>query len=88
MKKALLNFKVRKKLTQKELGDMFSVSQGTVSEALRTTSNGERRFSVEKLDGVPKPKHVKGPIYALYVEKTMGIGQLPWDINSVGTNSE
>ena len=37
---------------------------------------------------VPKPKHVKGPIYALYVEKTMGIGQLPWDINSVGTNSE
>ncbi|MBA60741.1 MAG: hypothetical protein CMJ76_00055 [Planctomycetaceae bacterium] len=88
MREALFSFKVRKKLTQKELGDMFSVSQGTVSEALRTTSTGERRFSVEKLDGVPKPKHVKGPLYALHVEKTMGIGQLPWDIASVASDSE
>jgi len=75
MKVPLLHFKLEKKLTQKELGSMFHLSQGAVSEAIRTTNNGTRRYSVEKLD---KPKNANKTPYALTVEKTVGVGELPW----------
>jgi predicted XRE-type DNA-binding protein len=75
MREPLFHFKVRNKLSQKEIGNMFHLNQGTVSEALRTTRDGTRRYSVEKL---LKPKNGDKTLYALHVEKTVAVGELPF----------
>tara|TARA_R110001606_G_scaffold86701_1_gene196194 strand:+ start:2740 stop:2988 length:249 start_codon:yes stop_codon:yes gene_type:complete len=72
----LAEFKFEMELSQIALGSMFGLSQGAVSEALRTSLDGSRVFSISKAG---KCDRSGSQLYQMSVEKTISVGTLPWE---------
>tara|TARA_R110000824_G_scaffold82499_1_gene206782 strand:- start:51 stop:320 length:270 start_codon:yes stop_codon:yes gene_type:complete len=71
----LAEFKYEQDLSQVAIGSMFGLSQGAVSEALRTSLDGSRVFTISKAG---KCKDSGNPLWQLNVEKPISVGTLPW----------
>ena len=71
----LAEFKFEQELSQIAIGAMFGLSQGAVSEALRTSEDGSRVFSISKAG---KCDRSGVQLYQMTVEKTISVGTLPW----------
>tara|TARA_Y100000310_G_scaffold41754_1_gene39038 strand:+ start:1111 stop:1365 length:255 start_codon:yes stop_codon:yes gene_type:complete len=71
----LAEFKYEQELSQVAIGSMFGLSQGAVSEALRTSQDGSRVFTITR---VGRCKESGNPLWQLNVEKPISVGTLPW----------
>jgi|21_taG_2_1085346.scaffolds.fasta_scaffold07861_3 predicted transcriptional regulator len=71
----LAEFKYEQELSQVAIGSMFGLSQGAVSEALRTSADGSRVFTISKAG---KCEQSGNPLWQLNVEKPISVGTLPW----------
>jgi len=74
-KTPLAEFKYEQELSQIAIGAMFGLSQGAVSEALRTSKDGSRVFTISRAG---KCDRSGVQLYALDVEKRISVGTLPW----------
>ena len=70
----LAEFMYEKELKQVAIGAMFGLSQGAVSEALRTSKDGSRVFTIQKAGQCGRGN----PLWQLNVEKPLSVGSLPW----------
>jgi len=74
-KTPLAEFKYEQELSQIAIGAMFGLSQGAVSEALRTSKDGSRVFTISRAG---KCDRSGVQLYSLDVEKRISVGTLPW----------
>lgn len=70
----LAEFMYEQELKQVAIGAMFGLSQGAVSEALRTSKDGSRVFTIQKAGRCERGN----PLWQLNVEKPLSVGSLPW----------
>ena len=70
----LADFMYDQDIKQVAVGAMFGLSQGAVSEALRTSKDGSRIFTITKAGKCQRGN----PLWQLNVEKPISVGSLPW----------